>query len=135
VQVNPTEDLEKVKLAVENIFGVLPIKTKNKTWGKLLVSTMNGIDGLTKFSNLLKREKIVAAARKLLRNMINENSINFYLNKQVAYAGHISFSEPIGESPLGPIKVQIRTNYPKKVIDWLAPKPPIKTRRKTSIRK
>ena len=135
MQVNPTEDLEKVKLAVENIFGVLPIKTKNKTWGKLLVSTMNGIDGLTKFSNLLQREKIVAAARKLLRNMINENSINFYLNKQVAYAGHISFSEPIGESPLGPIKVHIRTNYPKKVIDWLAPKPPKKTRRKTSIRK
>ena len=135
MQVNPTEDLEKVKLAVENIFGVLPIKTKNKTWGKLLVSTMNGIDGLSKFSNLLKREKIVAAARKLLRNMMNENSINIYLNKQVAYAGHISFSEPIGESPLGPIKVQIRTNYPKKVIDWLAPKPPKKTRRKTSIRK
>ena len=135
MQVNHTEDLEKVRLAVENIFGVLPIKTKNKTWGKLLVSNIDGIDGLSKFSNLLEREKIVAAARKLLRNMMNENSINFYLNKQVAYAGHISFSEPIGESPLGPIKVQIRTNYPKEVIDWLAPKPPIKTRRKTSIRK
>lgn len=120
---------------MENIFGELPIKIKNKAWGKLLVCTINRIDGLSKFSNLLKREKIVAAARRLLRNVMNENSITFYLNKQVAYAGHISFSEPIAESPLGPIKVQIRTNYPKKVIDWLAPKPPRKTRRRTSFKK
>lgn len=129
-EVNPTEDLEKVKLAVENVFGVLSFKIKSRTWGNLLVASSNGLEGLTKFSILLKREQILAAARKVFRRVRDEKSITFYLNKQVAYAGHISFSEQIGESPLGPIKVRIRTNSPQKLINWLAPKPPKKTRRK-----
>jgi len=53
---------------------------------------------------------------------LNENSITFYLNKQVAYAGHVSFCQPVAESPLGPIKVQILCDKPKDLIDWLAPK-------------
>ncbi|MBT8172385.1 hypothetical protein KJN74_05900 [Candidatus Bathyarchaeota archaeon] len=129
VEVNPTEDLEKVKHAVENIFGILPFKIKSKTWGKLLVATRIGFEGLIKFANLLKREQILAAARKVFRSVMNESSITFYLNKQAAYAGHISFSEQTAESPLGPIKVQIRTRSPRKLINLLAPKPPKKIRR------
>jgi predicted RNA binding protein with dsRBD fold (UPF0201 family) len=48
--------------------------------------------------------------------------ISFYLNKQVAFAGHISFSEESAESPLGPIRVNIETDSPEQLIDWLAEK-------------
>ncbi|MEM3766442.1 MAG: hypothetical protein QXU46_05395, partial [Candidatus Bathyarchaeia archaeon] len=53
---------------------------------------------------------------------LSENNITFYLNKQVAYAGHVSFSKAVAESPLGPIKVQIECGNPRQLIDWLAPK-------------
>jgi predicted RNA binding protein with dsRBD fold (UPF0201 family) len=133
-EVNPTEELEKVKQAVENIFGAVTFKVKSRTWGQLLTAKTQGTKELTKLSNLLKREQILAAARKVLRSGTKDTSITFYLNKQVAYAGHVSFSQKTAESPLGPITVQIRCSNPQKLIDWLAPRPPKKTRRPRNSR-
>jgi len=131
VEVNPTEDLEKVKLAVENIFGTVKFDVESRTWGQLLTAKTNGAEGLTKLHNLLSREQIRAAARKVFLSGIDGNSVKFYLNKQVAYAGHISFSQKTGESPLGPISVQIRCSNPRELIGWLTPKP---TKRKSPSR-
>ena len=122
VEVNPTEDPEKVRRAVENIFGSVEFEVKPHGRGSLLIAKTKGIDGLTKLYNLLRRERIRDAARGVLFDGLGEKSIVFYLNKQVAYAGHISFSKPVGESPLGPIKVQIRCGNPRELIEWLAPK-------------
>jgi len=46
----------------------------------------------------------------------------FFLNKQVAFAGHISFSEETAESPLGPIRFIIETDDPPHLVEWLAEK-------------
>ncbi|TRO52267.1 hypothetical protein E2P63_03710 [Candidatus Bathyarchaeota archaeon] len=123
-QINPTEESEKVKQAVENIFGAITFKIKPKTWGQLLIGETSGTVGLTKLSNIIKREQIVSAARKVLRNSATETKITFYLNKQVAYAGHISFSQQSAESPLGPIKIEIQCDNTQKLIDWLTPRRP-----------
>jgi len=123
VEVNPTEDLEKVKRAVENIFGAVTFKVESRTWGRLLIAETRGTAGLTKLYNLLSRERIRAAARKVFLSGMDEKSVVFYLNKQVAYAEHISFSQQTAESPLGPINVQIRCDNPRKLIEWLTPKP------------
>ena len=122
VEVNPTEDLEKVKKAVENIFGAVKFKVKSRKWGHLLIAETRGTAGLTKLYNLLHRERIRDAARKVLFSGSADKSLTFYLNKQVAYAGHISFSQQKAESPLGPINVQIRCDNPRELIQWLAPK-------------
>ena len=123
VEVNPTEDLQKVKLAVENIFGAVKFEVESKKWGRLLIAETRGTEGLTKLYNLLGRERIRAAARKVFFSEMGDKSVVFYLNKQVAYAGHISFSQQTAESPLGPIKVQIRCDNPRELIEWLTPKP------------
>ena len=135
VEVNPTEDLEKVKHAVENMFGAVKFKVKPRTWGQLLIAETKGTKGLTKLHNLLSREQILAAARKVFLSGMTENSVIFYLNKQVAYAEHISFSQKTGESPLGPINVQIRCSNPRELIDWLAPKLPKGSRASRSKQK
>lgn len=135
VEVNPTEDLEKVKRAVANIFGSVTLQVKPRIWGQLLTAKTQGTESLIKLSNLLKREQILAAARKVLRSSINENTVTFYLNKQVAYAGHVSFSQKTAESPLGPITVKIKCSDPRKLINWLAPRPPPKTRKNVTSRK
>ena len=122
VEVNPTEDLEKVKKAVENIFGNMEFEATPEKRGNLLVAQAMGVNGLTKLRDLLRRERIRDAARGVFFEGLSKKSVVFYLNKQVAYVGHISFSEPVGESPLGPIKVQIRCDSPQELIKWLAPK-------------
>ena len=121
-EVNPTEDLEKVKNAVESIFGTMSFKVLPARRGSLLIAETQGMDGLALLHDLLRKERIRDAARRVLRKGIGEKSIVFHLNKQVAFVGHISFSKVIGESPLGPIKVEIRCSNPQKLVEWLAPK-------------
>lgn len=122
VEVNPTEDVQKIRQAVENIFGAMELEEKTQRIGSLLVGRAKDEECLSKFGNLLRRERIRDAARVVLFQGLKGNMVTFYLNKQVAYASHVSFSEPVGESPLGPIKVQIETDSPAKLIDWLAPR-------------
>lgn len=121
VEVNPTEDVDKVKQAVINVFGNLRFEEKPRHRGILLSAEVEGWESLAEFGKLLRRERIRDAARAVLFGGLKEASITFFLNKQVAYAGHVSFCEPVAESPLGPIKVQIEGGGPK-LIDWLAPR-------------
>ncbi len=122
VEVNITEDPAKVKCAAENIFGSLEFEEIPQKRGSLLVGQARGIESLSQFGNLLRRERIRAAARKVLLQGLKGDTVTFFLNKQVAYVGHVSFCEPDAESPLGPIKVEIRDDKPSKLIDFLVPR-------------
>ncbi|MCW3977479.1 MAG: hypothetical protein NWE77_06060 [Candidatus Bathyarchaeota archaeon] len=122
VEKNPTEDPDKVKQAVENIFSTAEFETKPGDNGNPLIANAKGKEGLTKLYNLLRRERIRDAARGVLFKGLKGHFITFYLNKQVAYAGHVSFCQPVAESPLGPIKVQLTCDNPKELIEWLAPR-------------
>lgn len=122
VEVNPTESEDKVKRAVRNFFGDICLKTKKLSKGILLFGEDQGRDILGKLYELLRKEQICNAARGILFGGLDGNIIRFYLNKQAAYAGHISFSTNLSESPLGPIKVQLMCEKPREIINWLAPK-------------
>jgi hypothetical protein len=122
VDVNPTEDPNKVRIAVERVLGEIPLEVVQDRDKERLIGESEGQEALLRFYNLLRREQILDAARKVLFSGLTGNVICFYLNKQVAYVGHISFSQSIGESPLGPIRVEIESDNPRAVIDWLAPK-------------
>jgi predicted RNA binding protein with dsRBD fold (UPF0201 family) len=122
VEINPTESEDKVKTAVENMFGNIPLQVRPAREGSLLVADAEGLEPLTKLYNLLRRKRIRDAARGALFEGLKGRVITFHLNKQVAYAGHVSFCEPVAESPLGPIKVQVKCENPKELIEWLAPR-------------
>ena len=77
VEANPTEDLEKVKRAVENIFGSVEFEVETKRWGSLLTARTKGINRLTKLYNLLRRERIRDATRGVLFDGLGEKSIVF----------------------------------------------------------
>ncbi|HLC10893.1 MAG TPA: RNA-binding domain-containing protein [Candidatus Bathyarchaeia archaeon] len=119
-EIRPTEDPEKVRKAVTNIFrGEVEVRQIDEWSGKII---LEGKDqpSLERFRMILQRDRIRAAARSILRRSVEGNRIVFYLNKQAAYAGHVSFSAPEGESPLGPIHVIVETGNPDQLIDWLA---------------
>jgi predicted RNA binding protein with dsRBD fold (UPF0201 family) len=120
--VRPTEDPEKVITSINRMFGDLKLEVREEGGREFLVGNSEGIDSLEKFHDLLRRELILAAARRIMFKGLEEDTITFYLNKQVAFAGHISFSQAERESPLGPIEVKIRSENPRELIDWLTPK-------------
>jgi len=119
VEINPTETEQKVKQAVENMFGPMNMQVKPQHKGSLLLAEAKGQEALTKLRNLLQREHIRAAARPVLLHGLETKSLSFSLNKQVAFAGHVSFSTEPTESPLGPIKVEIKSENPRQVIEYL----------------
>ena len=121
-QINPTEDEGKVEKAVANIFDTASVEIKTSYKGSTLSADAEGREALVKLRNLLSLDRIRAAARKVFFGGLRENTIRFCLNKQVAFAGHVSFSEENAESPLGPIKVTIKCKDPEQLIDWLAPR-------------
>jgi predicted RNA binding protein with dsRBD fold (UPF0201 family) len=121
-EVNPTEDEEKVKTAVANIFGNITLQTKPSYRGSVLTAEAKGQESLIKLRSLLRNDRVRDAARRFLRASSHGNTLSFCLNKQVAFAGHISFSEEVAESPLGPLKVMIECENPRQLIDWLAPR-------------
>jgi len=123
-EINPTETDEKVKTAIANVFGSIPATITPSSSGSMLTAETEGLNALSGFRDLLRREKVRAAARKIFFRGIREKTIIFCLNKQVAFANHISFSQETGESPLGPIKVTIKCQNPSELIDWLAPRTP-----------
>lgn len=119
--IQPTEDMEKVMLAIENIFGTT-LEREVCREGAVLKCKAKDRENLVRLRTILQRERIRDAARKVFLAGLRGNTITFFLNKQVAYAGHVSFCEESAESSLGPIRVKINTENPLKLVDWIAPR-------------
>ena len=85
-EVNPTESQEKVKKAIENIFGNVQTKIQPIYRGVKITSESKGLETLTKLYSILRREHIRDAARTALFEGLDKNSISFCLNTQLTYA-------------------------------------------------
>lgn len=129
-EVRPSEDREKVEKAVTNVLRGQVVHKEIDEWSGKVVIEGKDQSSLERLRMIFQRDRIHAAARSVLRRSIEDNRIVFFLNKQAAYAGHVSFSAPEGESPLGPIQVVLETENPEQLIDWLAGKPEERAGRK-----
>ena len=121
-EIYPTESEEKVKAALTNILGNASMTVKPDGKINILTAEAKGQESLVKLRNIMRSDRVRDASRKALFRSTRNSTIRFCLNKQVAFAGHISFCEETSESPLGPIKVKIETDNPQQLIEWLAEK-------------
>ncbi|NPA22693.1 MAG: hypothetical protein GXO23_00140 [Crenarchaeota archaeon] len=123
VEIKPSEDVEKVKKAVLNILSPTVINFEKIGDRTFLVASAASCRALYRFRELIRRQEIEDSARLVLtRGIVSENRIVIHVNKQAAYAGHLSFVTEEKESPLGPITIIIETNRIRQLIDWLAPR-------------
>ena len=112
-EINPSEDPEKVKLAVSNIFPDLTLEiTDTEITGK-----SNGIKILSQISKSIHENNIKKTYQRILKNNSNSDSSWFYLNKQAAFVNTVALCSEANESSLGPIKVILRSNDIEQVID------------------
>ena len=117
---NPTEKQEKI---VQALGTVLAGEIKTKKYGKeiYLYKESKKHKDLERFYELVRKQRILDVARKTLRKNIVGNSTIFFINKQVAFVGKINFCDEEGESPLGPIRIEIEYKDIEHLIDWLTP--------------
>ena len=112
-EINPSEDPEKVKLAVNNIFPDLTLEiTDTDITGK-----SNNVQILSQISKSIHENNIKKTYQRILKNNSNSDSSWFYLNKQAAFANTVALCSEANESSLGPIKVILRSNDIEQVID------------------
>lgn len=112
--VQPTEKVDRVVLAIENIFPglIMDIRTDR-------IDAYDGPQSLRKLHSLLRSQRILGAARSILQRGQIDNIIQFRISKQAAYMGMVSF--PVQEEPLGSLHIRIQITEEERILDWLAP--------------
>jgi len=115
----PTESVEKVQRAVENLFPGLSYRVVEEGGARYLLATGEGMECLQTLHRRLRELRILDAARGVMLSSLRGNRLSFRLNKQAAFAGYVNFSE---ESPLGSIEVEVEAEDAAQVVEWLAPR-------------
>ena len=119
--VEPTEDEKKVERALLKLFPsgrAERITEQDRTVG--LVIRGGGLEFLSGLRNLIRQERIRSTARAIFLRNAPDRVLRIYLNKQAAFMGRVSFCAPTGESPHGPISIEVETEDMQAVIDYIA---------------
>ncbi|MCX8172489.1 MAG: AAA family ATPase [Archaeoglobaceae archaeon] len=112
--INPTEEEEKVIIAVKNLFPDAKIRIEG---GRLFAKARD----LSKFRDILRRQRILDTARAEFIKNRKGNETTIYLNKQTATVSKINFCEEnIALSPLRTTFKLLGVSF-QRFIDFLAP--------------
>ncbi|HNZ87308.1 MAG TPA: RNA-binding domain-containing protein [Methanofastidiosum sp.] len=114
-EIKSTENLEKVKKSILNIFPDLTVEERDNE----VIGSSEEEDVLSRFIELTYSEAIRDSVNMVLKEGSRGNKISFSINKQAAYAGRLNLSK---ESPLGPIRIKIYVEEPYDFIDKMIPR-------------
>ncbi|MBI2126450.1 MAG: hypothetical protein HYU02_03935 [Thaumarchaeota archaeon] len=115
---NPSEGLEKVASAIKNI---IPSSNPRRREDSV-IAEVSSIGDLQKiYEQTRSRQTLGVVRNRLLRNLSSDETFVF-LNRQAAFAGAIVTCDDDNESPLGAIKLTLRSSKIMEVIDWIAPR-------------
>ena len=115
--VNPSEDPEKVRLAVSHVLLDASYKYEDGS----IKATSKDLQSLAKIYDTIRSRRVIRAYRRQMRFHTHDTTTWFYLNKQAAFVDVIAICEEAEESPMGPIKIIMHSEEIQKVIDWLVP--------------
>ena len=111
--INPSEDPDKVKTAVNNILPdvELEISDTEISW------KTNNFSVLSQISKSIHEKNVKNTYQRILKKNNDGESTWFYLNKQAAFVNTVALCSEANESSLGPIKIILRSNNIEQVID------------------
>ena len=113
--VNPSEDPEKIKQAISNVFPNSKIKNENYS----ISAVSKDLNSFEKIYETIQLNRSQKSYRRSLEQNLKNDSTWFYLNKQAAFVEKIAICEEAEESPLGPIKVVLTSSNIDGIIDWI----------------
>ncbi len=113
VPLRPTEDPEKVRRAILNLFPESEIAIDG---GEVVAKTLS----LERFETMIRNQRILDSVRHALLAGASPGSTVISLNKQTAFVDRVSLSE--GKAALGNIEVTIESEEIERLIDEIAPR-------------
>ena len=115
--VNPSEDPDKVRLAVSKVIPNTDYQYKEGS----IKATSNELDCLLKIQETIKKHRTSKIYRRQMRYNTKGDTTWFYLNKQAAFVDVVAICDEAEESAMGPIKVILHSKDLEKIVNWLAP--------------
>ena len=113
--INPSEDSEKIKKSISNIFPNSKIIIEDFS----IKAQSKDLTSFEKIYETIHSKRSQKNYRRNLENNLKNDSTWFYLNKQAAFAEEIAICEESEESPLGPIQVIMTSPDIDSIIDWI----------------
>ena len=111
--INPSEDPDKVKTAVNNIFPDVELEMSDTE----ISGKTNNFSVLSQISKSIHEKNVKNTYQRILKKNNDGESTWFYLNKQAAFVNTVALCSEANESSLGPIKIILRSNNIEQVID------------------
>ncbi|HET9773726.1 MAG TPA: RNA-binding domain-containing protein [Nitrososphaeraceae archaeon] len=118
--INASEDPSKVLDVINLIIGEVGIEYR-KYGNNLVIGKSNNYKVLNSIYEQVRNRSVISVLRRLLLSHLQENVTWFYVNKQAATKRIIVLVDNEEESPLGPIKISIKSENILNVIGWLCP--------------
>ena len=112
-EINPSEDPEKVRTAISNIFPEIELEVSDFD----ISGQTNNIEILSQVTKSIQKKNTKNSYQRILRKNNDGDSTWFYLNKQAAFVNTVALCSEANESSLGPIKVILRSNDVEQLID------------------
>ena len=110
-----SEDPDKIKTAITNIFPYSTIKDGNLS----IIALSKELRSFERIYDVIRTKQLQKIYRRNLENNLKNDTTWFFLNKQAAFVEKVVICDESEESPLGPIHVTITSSNIDEIIDWL----------------
>jgi len=126
--VHPTEDVGRVKRAIETHLGKIQLKIVEQSQIIELTSSFVNRDTLSLVRQSIHEKRILAAVRtKMLKNYNDlEFTTSIYFDKQAAFVGKLRLIDnDVENPPLGSIEIHFvfeTTHLFEEFLDWFSPR-------------
>ncbi|HJU58128.1 MAG TPA: RNA-binding domain-containing protein [Nitrososphaeraceae archaeon] len=117
-KVNPTESYDIIIKSINSLFEGIKLEFR---YGDRIIGKSKNLEVLNVIYNQARDRYITSVLRRLLLSNLYECSTWFYINKQAATKEVMVLVEDESESPLGPIRINLKSNNIERVIEWLCP--------------
>ncbi len=114
--INPSESGEKLLNAIKNIMNI-EISRANH----LLSGSSSDLSSIQPILEQVRSKSIFSVLRRLLLTNIENDSTFFLLNKQAATVNTVVLTENEQDSPLGTIKITVKSNDIMHIIERITP--------------
>ncbi len=113
--IHSSEDPDKIKKAIANIFPYSIIKNENFS----INAQSKELRSFEKIYETIHTNKSQKIYIRNLENNLENDTTWFFLNKQAAFVEKVAICDEAEESPLGPIKVTLTSSNIDGIIDWI----------------
>ncbi|TFG99866.1 hypothetical protein E4H12_01245 [Candidatus Thorarchaeota archaeon] len=124
--VHPTEDIQRVEKAIENILGPMAFSSTKLDEFTEIYSPDTNMASFTILRQLVHDKRIIDAARVRLLKNLDEFTTYMFFDKQAAYTGKIRLIDNNHEDPpLGSIEIKFEFNSEsqfEEFLDWFSPR-------------